>query len=169
MGVRDAGGVHLIVRTWWVYTSHGKNFFRTIIRLARERPELRVVSDQVGAPTSARSIAEAIATLLPSDVSDMREAFSKAGSMVHIANPEVTSWYGFAIEIVNGLRDRNVALKAMEVVPIQSSDFPTRAFRPLHSGLGLTATAGSFGLCMPSWQDALASELDDFVQSEQAG
>lgn len=169
VGVRDAGGVHLIVRTSWVYTSHGKNFFRTIIRLARERPELRVVSDQVGAPTSARSIAEAIATLLPSDVSDMREVFSKAGSMVHIANSEWTSWYGFAMKIVNGLRDRNVALKAIEVVPIQSSDFPTRAVRPLNSRLDLTRAASSFGLCMPSWQDALASELDDFMQSKQAG
>jgi dTDP-4-dehydrorhamnose reductase len=127
-----------------------------------------VVSDQVGAPTSARSIAEAIATLLPSDVNEMREAFSKADSMVHIANSEWTSWYGFATEIVNGLRDRNVGLKAIEVAPIQSSDFPTRAVRPLNSRLDLTRAASSFGLCMPSWQDALARELDDFVQSEQA-
>jgi len=168
VGIRDAGGVHLIVRTSWVYSSHGKNFFRTIIQLARESPALRVVSDQVGAPTSARSIAEAIAKLLPSDVNEMREAFSKADSMVHIANSEWTSWYGFATEIVNGLRDRNVGLKAIEVVPIQSSDFPARAVRPLNSRLDLTRAASSFGLCMPSWQDALARELDDFVQSEQA-
>ena len=148
--------------------SQGNNFFRTIMRLARESPALRVVSDQVGAPTSARSIAEAIATLLPSDVNDIREAFSKADSMVHIANSGWTSWCGFATEIVNGLRDRNVGLKAIEVVPIQSSDFPTRAVRPLNSRLDLTRAANSFGLCMPSWQDALARELDDFVQSEQA-
>jgi dTDP-4-dehydrorhamnose reductase len=169
LGVRDAGGVHLIVRTSWVYASQGKNFFRTVIRLAREFPELRMVSDQVGAPTSARSIADAIAMLLPVDISGMREAFSRAGSVVHIANSEWTSWYGFATEIVNGLRDRNVGLKAIEVVPIQSSDFPTKAVRPLNSRLDLTRAASVFGLCMPAWQDALASELDDFVKSEHSG
>jgi dTDP-4-dehydrorhamnose reductase len=166
LAVREAGGAHLVVRTSWVYASEGKNFFRTIIRLAGERPELRIVDDQIGAPTSARSIADAIKALLPADLSKMTNLFSRAGGLVHIANSGSTSWFGFASEIVSGLRERKVNPKAHRLIPIATKDYPTKAFRPSNSRLDLTRASDVFGINMPSWRQALAVELDEFVRNE---
>ena len=88
-----------------MFAATGTNFLRTMVRLARERPELRVVADQIGAPTSARSIAEAVGKLIEGDVTVLRATFAKA-SLVHLANSGSTSWHGFASQIVDGLRGR---------------------------------------------------------------
>jgi dTDP-4-dehydrorhamnose reductase len=165
-GIREAGGSHLIVRTSWVFAATGTNFLRTMIRLARERPELRVVSDQIGAPTSARSIAEAVGTLIEGDVTRLRATFAR-GSLVHLANSGSTSWHGFARQIVDGLRGRQVPLKVGEVVPISTSDFPTKAVRPANSRLDLARLKERFGVTTPSWQDALDIELEHFVKTEK--
>jgi dTDP-4-dehydrorhamnose reductase len=92
------------VRTSWVYAAQGKNFLRTVMRLAREREELRIVSDQIGAPTSTRTIADAIARLLAVGGSDLVGSFAAAGDVVHLAAAGETSRHGFAAEIVKGLR-----------------------------------------------------------------
>jgi dTDP-4-dehydrorhamnose reductase len=165
-GIRDAGGSHLIVRTSWVFAATGANFLRTMIRLARERSELRVVSDQIGAPTSARSIAEAVGKLIDGDLAGIRATFTR-GSLVHLANSGATSWHGFASQIVNGLRGRAVPVKVGEVVPISASDFPTKAVRPANSRLDLTRLNEQFGVITPSWQDALDIELEHFVKTEK--
>lgn len=165
-GIREAGGSHLIVRTSWVFAATGANFLRTMIRLARERPELRVVSDQIGAPTSARSIAEATGKLIEGDVTRLRATFAR-GNLVHLANSGSTSWHGFASRIVDGLRARQVPLKVVEVVPIPTSDFPTKAVRPANSRLDLTRLNEKFGVITPSWQDALDIELETFVKAEK--
>jgi dTDP-4-dehydrorhamnose reductase len=165
-GIRAAGGSHLIVRTSWVFAATGTNFLRTILRLSRERPELRVVSDQIGAPTSARSIAEAVGKLIEGDVPNVRATFDK-GSLIHLANSGSTSWYGFANRIVDGLRARQVPLKVGEVVPISTADFPTKAVRPANSRLDLARLTQRFGITTPSWQDALDIELEYLVQGER--
>lgn len=161
--VRAAGGVHLVVRTAWVFAAEGANFMRTMTRLARERDSLRVVADQWGTPTSARSIAEVINAILVQGRADLPAAFARAGGLVHLTNAGSTSWHGFASAIVLGLRARGVAVKAEKVEPIATSDYPTKARRPANSRLDLSRLNSVYGIPPPSWQDALARELDELV------
>ncbi|CAL80612.1 dTDP-4-dehydrorhamnose reductase [Bradyrhizobium sp. ORS 278] len=165
--VRSAGGPHLIVRTAWVFASAGANFMRTIVRLAREREALRVVADQKGTPTSARTIAEVIAAILAQGAGDLPGAFARAEGLVHLTNSGATSWHGFASAIVDGLRQRNVPVKARAVEAITTADFPTKARRPANSQLDLSRLRGAYGLVPPSWQQALSRELDELVAAEQ--
>jgi dTDP-4-dehydrorhamnose reductase len=161
-GIRAARGSHLIVRTSWVYAATGANFMGTMIRLARERPELRVVADQIGAPTSARTIAAVVAKLIDGDLPAVRNTFAKAG-LVHLTNSGSTSWHGFASAIVDGLRAREQAVKASAVLPIGTKEFPTKAIRPANSRLDLTRLEKVFGVTTALWQTALGIELDHFA------
>jgi dTDP-4-dehydrorhamnose reductase len=161
--VRRSGAPHLVVRTAWVYAAKGANFMRTMVRLARERETLRVVADQLGTPTSARSIAAALIGIIDQGISDLPAAFARGGGVVHLTNSGSTSWHGFASAIVDGLRGRRVALKATEVVAITTADYPTRAVRPANSRLELTRLQTVYGLSPLAWQEALAMELDAFV------
>jgi dTDP-4-dehydrorhamnose reductase len=167
-GVREAGGAHLIIRTAWVFASQGGNFFRTMVRLARQRSELRVVDDQFGAPTSARSIAQAVMAILRADKSAIASGFAEAEGVVHVTSAGATSWHGFAVGIVEGLTSRGVPLAARRVIPIHTDDYPTKARRPANSQLDLSRLSEVFGLSMPTWQSALATELDAFVREESS-
>jgi dTDP-4-dehydrorhamnose reductase len=162
--VRNAGGVHLIVRTSWVYSARGANFLRTMARQARERSELRVVADQIGAPTSARIIADTVAALLAADPDTLRERFVAARGVVNIATSGETSWHGFATCIIDGLRERDIPLAVQAVVPLRSDEYPTKARRPRNSRLALTRLQEVFGLTTPSWREALQPELDDLAK-----
>jgi dTDP-4-dehydrorhamnose reductase len=163
--VRNAGGPHLITRTSWVYAAVGSNFFRTVFKLAQEQAELRVVADQLGTPTSARSLAGALKLFLPTGIDEMNAAFSRLDGVLHIANSGWTSWYGFASSIVRGLRNRGINLKTIDVVPIRTHDFSSKAIRPLDARLDLTRL-DTCGINMPAWQKALSDELDDLVLKE---
>jgi dTDP-4-dehydrorhamnose reductase len=156
--VRAAGGPHLIVRTSWVYAARGTNFLRTIVRLARERTELRIVADQWGAPTSARLIADAVAGIVGGG--GLADRFAAAGGLVHLAAAGETSWHGFATAIVAGLRARGVTLAAARIAPIATADYPTKAKRPANSRLDLTRLDSAFGIRPARWDAALAAELD---------
>jgi dTDP-4-dehydrorhamnose reductase len=158
--IRNAGGTFLIVRTSWVYAAEGKNFLRTIAQLARERSELRIVADQIGAPTSAALIGDAVAGMLSEGLESLRERCAHAGGLVHLAASGETSWYGFACAIVDGLKARGVALTAERIVPIASADYPTKARRPRNSRLDLSRLQSIFGIAPPPWQNALSPELD---------
>jgi dTDP-4-dehydrorhamnose reductase len=158
--IRAANGPHLIVRTSWVYAARGTNFLRTIARLAAERPELRIVADQIGAPTSAQVIADGIATIVTKHTSDLPRQFAAANGLVHLATSGETSWHGFASAIVDGLKARGLPLKAQAIVPIRTEDYPTKAKRPANSRLDMTRAQRVFGLTPPHWQQALAVELD---------
>jgi dTDP-4-dehydrorhamnose reductase len=164
--IRSANGPHLIVRTSWVYAARGQNFLCTIARLAAERDELRIVNDQVGAPTSARSIAKAIAHLLAVGQSDLARYFATAGGIVHLAAAGETSWHGFASEIVKGLQARGIKLKARAILPIATKDYPTKAVRPRNSRLALDHLAHSFGIIMPDWKESLKQELDELARQK---
>ncbi|MBR0904601.1 dTDP-4-dehydrorhamnose reductase [Bradyrhizobium liaoningense] len=161
--VRDAGGAHLVVRTAWVYAAVGTNFMRTMIRLARERTSLRVVSDQCGTPTSAATIAATLVDIIERNEGDMEAAFAAAKGLVHLTNCGATTWHGFASAIVEGLQSRNVMLQAREVIPIESKDYPTKALRPANSKLDLARLSKVYGVEPPPWQRALAEELDAYV------
>jgi dTDP-4-dehydrorhamnose reductase len=158
--VRDAGGAFLIVRTSWVYAAEGKNFLRTIARLASERSELRIVSDQIGAPTSAALIGDVAAGMLSEGLETLWDLCARADGLVHLAASGETSWFGFAQAIVDGLEARGAALKVERIVPIVTDDYPTRARRPHNSRLDCTRLQQVFGITPPAWQTALSPELD---------
>jgi dTDP-4-dehydrorhamnose reductase len=164
--IRAAGGSSLIVRTSWVYAATGLNFVRTIAKLARERPELRIVSDQVGAPTSAAIIAEAMASMIEG-VDRAPAAFAalcrKADGLVHLCAAGGASWFEFATAVVAGLRIRGIHLEVSRLIPIRSDEYPTRAKRPLNSRLSLERLRNIFAVIMPDWRSALASELDQLA------
>jgi dTDP-4-dehydrorhamnose reductase len=161
--VRGAGGAHLIVRTSWVYAATGRNFLVTMARLAAEREELRVVADQIGAPTPAALIADAIAAMVAPRTRNgepIAARFAAAGGLVHLAAAGETSWHGFAVAIVDGLRARGKTPAARRVVPIATADYLTPAKRPANSRLDLTRLATVFAIAPPRWDAALAPVLD---------
>ncbi|MCK1326712.1 dTDP-4-dehydrorhamnose reductase (plasmid) [Bradyrhizobium sp. 155] len=162
-----AGGPHLIARTSWVYAAKGANFLRTIARLAAERKELRIVADQIGAPTTARTIANAIANIVLPNLSNLNELFARKGGVVNLICAGETSWHGFASAIIAGLRSRGLRLEVESVITIATADFPTKAMRPRNSRLDLSRLKRQFGMTTPNWQEALSVELDDFVALQE--
>ncbi len=138
---------HLIVRLSWVYGNDGANFYKTMLRLASERPELRVVSDQFGVPNYTADIADAVAAVLALQKSDIA---AKSG-LYHLSAAGATSWCEFARAIIDGVGlQRNVTVQS-----ISTSDYPTAAKRPAYSVLDSSRFAATFGVAMPAWQDAL--------------
>jgi dTDP-4-dehydrorhamnose reductase len=166
--IRAGNGPHLIVRTSWVYAATGVNFLRTIARLACERTELKIVADQIGAPTSAEVIADTIAVILAADSTNLPQRFARANGLVNIAASGETSWHGFAVRIVEGLRARGIKLAVQSIAPLRTEEFPTRAKRPHNSRLDLTRLNEAFGLITPSWTDSLEPALDKLAQEMRA-
>ncbi len=148
--IRASGVRHLILRTSWVYGARGSNFLLTMQRLMQERSELRIVDDQIGAPTWSRMIAEATALILAQCLSPARGADRpEPWGTYHLTCDGETSWYGFAAAIaeLGGYPTR--------LTPIPSSDYPTPARRPANSRLDNGKLARVFGLRLPHWHEAL--------------
>ncbi len=150
-------GDWLCLRTSWVYASRGKNFMRTILRLASEREELRIVADQLGAPTSARLIADATA-LIAAHACVERRAGGFTSGIFHLTASGATSWHGFAQAIVDhARRDMGVtSLKAQRITPISTHEYPLPAQRPANSRMACTAIETRFGIQLPAWERGLA-------------
>jgi dTDP-4-dehydrorhamnose reductase len=146
--IHDIGGAHLILRTSWVYSARGKNFLLTIRRLLQEKNEIRVVSDQIGAPTSARGLAEATAELLRLHGA---AALGDARGIYHATTSGSTSWHGFAMEIARLERPGAPA----RIVPISTSEYPTPARRPRNSRLSNEKLLRRFGVALPKWEACL--------------
>jgi dTDP-4-dehydrorhamnose reductase len=164
VAVRDADGVHLIVRTSWVYSNNSSNFMLTIARLAAARKELRIVSDQFGAPTSARVIADAVTKILTPGEATLIDRLSRGCGVINISSSGETSWHGFAAAIVSGLEKRGIEVKTERVVPITTDQYPTKAMRPRNSRMDLGRLAEIFGVKTRSWRKALEVELDELVE-----
>lgn len=154
--VRAAGAVHLILRTSWVYGLRGRNFLRTILRLAGERNELKVVDDQFGAPTWSRLIAESSALLLARLGGD-RDAWQALSGIYHLSAGGRISWHGFARAIL----ERVPAERRPRLMPIPGTDFPTPARRPANSVLANDKLEIAFGLRMPAWEAGLALCMEE--------
>ncbi len=167
VAIQSVGGPHLIVRTSWVYAPSGTNFFRTVMRLAQERDELRIVSDQFGAPTSAAIVADAIAAMFasPAGISDI---VARDSGIIHLAASGTTTWYEFAGAIVNCLQAKGHPLKVTRIVPIATDDYRAKARRPLNSRLDLTRLSSVFGISTPPWLAGLEATVSR-VQDERAG
>ena len=158
-GIRASGCDHLIFRTSWVYAARGANFLRTILRLAAEREELRIVMDQVGAPTWARLIAEATALALRQALAERRHGRFESG-LFHLACAGETSWHGFASAIVEGRQ----GLRVKAVTPITTAEYPLPAARPASSRLATDKFRARFGLALPDWRDCLQLCLEEIPQ-----
>jgi dTDP-4-dehydrorhamnose reductase len=162
--LRAAGGPHLIVRSSWVYHRSGTNFLRTIARLAAERDELRIVADQIGAPTSAALIGATLTELVRKSGGDFSALAAASGGTLHLAASGEASWHDFATAIVAGLKARRQPVRATRIMPIKTSEYPTRATRPLNSRLDLTRITTLLGHPMPPWRAALEAELDQVAR-----
>lgn len=149
--VRARGARHLIFRTAWVYAAHGRNFLLTMLRLAKERDELRVVADQVGTPTSAMLIADTTAAILA-------RPFARSG-LWHLTAGGETSWHGFAAAIVEEAHAQGLIARRPAVVPIPTSEYPTPARRPAYSCLDTGALTRDFVIGLPDWRDGMAGIL----------
>ena len=143
--IQASGCRHVILRTSWVYGARGKNFLLTMLRLARERPELRVVSDQIGAPTWCRALAEATTAVIGKALVD-----PGTHGLYHATNSGATSWFEFAKEILRA------AKLATPVHPIPASAYPTPAVRPANSVLDNTRLLRTLGVALPDWRLSLA-------------
>jgi dTDP-4-dehydrorhamnose reductase len=154
--VRAVGGAHLIFRLCWVYGARGQNFMLTMMRLAREREKLRVVSDQVGCPTWSRMIAEATALALRQAVA-AHDLGAFTGTY-HLASSGVTSWQGFAQAIANLMPAQGK--KCLAVEAISTAEYPTPAKRPVYSVLGCEKLKRTFGLQLPHWEESLKQVLE---------
>ena len=158
--IREARVPHLIFRTGWVYSRRGKNFMLTILRLAGERDELRIIDDQVGAPTWSRMIAEATAQVLAQFVApgkDGHGSLADASGIYHLTAADRTSWYGFANAIIEQANAGagSPVLRARRVVPIKSSEYPLPAARPKNSVLSNEKLWRKFGIVLPDWTRSL--------------
>jgi dTDP-4-dehydrorhamnose reductase len=154
-----SGAQAMIFRTSWVYGATGKNFLRTILRLAREREELRIVNDQHGAPTWSRDLARMAAHVI-SRCGTEGEATAKRG-IYHAAGAGETTWAGFAAEAIRLLQLREPATRLATVTGIATSEYPTPAARPANSRLNCGKLAAAFGWTMPEWRDPLRQVLDE--------
>ena len=153
----ESGAIHAILRTSWVYGATGKNFLRTILKLAREKEQLRIVGDQYGAPTWSRDLARLAAHII--------EHKLELPGIYHAAGAGETTWAGFAEEAIRQVEKREPGVKLARVVAIATSEYPTAATRPANSRLSGEKLARTFGWKMMDWQTSLAHVLAEMYPS----
>ena len=156
--LRSVIAEHIILRTAWLYGKHGHNFVKTILKLAREKEEIRVVSDQYGCPTSAADLAEAILKI--SD--NVRQGVPIDWGTYHYCGLGIISWNEFAQAIVDLCRHQG-KIKTTRVDPIKTADYPTRVERPPYSALDCTLINKHFGITPKPWQDSLAITVHELL------
>ena len=166
--VQAAGASYLILRTSWVYGARGKNFLLTILKLAGERSELKIVDDQIGAPTWCRMLAETTARILaPVCAAPNPPAMlADTGGLYHLTAGGQTSWYGFAKKILENVPHSAIPAPA-KLIPIPSSEYPAPAVRPRNSCLSNEKLMRSFGLTIPSWESSLAMCLQETIENSR--
>ena len=153
IGVREAGGKHAVLRTSWVFSAHGANFVRTMLRLGRERDALKIVDDQTGGPTAAGDIAGALLTMARA-LHD-----GAAGGTYHFAGSPDVTWAGFARGIFAQAR------LEVAVTGIPSSQYPTPARRPANSRLDCATLQADFGIPRPDWRESLHGVLTEIADT----
>jgi dTDP-4-dehydrorhamnose reductase len=164
IATKEAGGDWLVLRTTWVYTDRGANFLRTMLRLAGSREELRVVGDQFGAPTWARSIADGTAHIVAAAQAE-RRAGAFQSQLLHMTARGSTSWHGFADAIIARARhlQPEVGFPVKRVVAIETSEYPLPAPRPANSLLSNDALHARFGIQLPVWDVGMQLCLDNLL------
>lgn len=159
VALRASGAAHLIFRTAWVYAARGSNFLRTMLRLGTQREELRIVADQVGAPTPAAWIAgTTVAAVLRWQGVDAGSRRALEG-IYHLVSSGHCSWFEFAEAIFREASSRALIAHSPRLLPIASTDYPTRAQRPAYSVLDCAKLETAFGLQLPDWREGLRAVL----------
>ena len=150
--IQAIGCKHVIIRTAWLYSEYGNNFMKTVLRLGKERDELRFIFDQVGTPTYAGDLAVAMLTVL-----ERAEAGKFIPGIYHFSDEGVCSWYDFTVKILQiaGMNNR--------VIPIETKDYPTPASRPHYSVLNKGKIKSTYGLTIPHWETSLAYCMNNKV------
>jgi dTDP-4-dehydrorhamnose reductase len=165
--IQAIGGDYLILRTSWVYGARGNNFLLTILRLARERAELRIVDDQIGSPTSSECIAQATADLLAQLLAPAGGGLQGRSGIYNLTCAGETSWFGFAKAFLTKPAG-NFGTAAPKLIPIKTSEFPRPARRPANSRLSCQRVEETFGVVMPDWKEALALVLETIGEGIQS-
>lgn len=155
-----SGAAHLIFRTSWVYGPTGKNFLGTILRAAGERPELRIVADQHGAPTWARNLAALTAHAIKvvearSEGGNPAGGVRELGGVYHAADAGETTWFGFAEQFLAIARQREPQRAWATLTPIRTDEYPTPARRPLNSRMDCSRLQCDLGFTMPDWRESV--------------
>jgi dTDP-4-dehydrorhamnose reductase len=161
--IQSVGGDYLILRTSWVYGARGSNFLLTMLRLARERAELRIVDDQTGAPTTSECIAQATANLLAQLLAPQGGGLQGRSGIYNLTNAGETTWFGFAKAFLSKPSGVTGAI-APRLIPITTAEFPRPARRPANSCLSSRRVEETFGVRMPHWEDALSLVLETLAQ-----
>ena len=172
--IMASGCAHIILRTTWVYDIRGKNFLRTVLRLAREKEELRMVGDQYGAPTWARGLAESTTIILAKLLERKSTTKSWQSGLFHLTASGTTSWAGFAQAILEDYEDLlewpaetgefGGELKAKRVVAITTEQYKTPARRPRNSVLSNAKIQAAFGIALPDWRAQLRLAMQDAIR-----
>ena len=158
--IRQSGCKHLIFRTSWVYGARGGNFAKTMLKLAQERDSLKVINDQIGAPTGADLLADVTAHAIRT-----ARQTSDVSGLYHLVAAGETSWHGYASFVIEYARLAGIPLRvsADSIRPVPSSAFPTAAKRPHNSRLDTTKLQNTFGLRLPNWQTGVARMLTEIL------
>ena len=163
--VRSNAAKHVILRTSWVFGAHGVNFLKTMLKLSKERDKMSVVSDQVGAPTSARLLAEVTAEIVKQLLQEF--SYRKYGTYHLVAEGE-TSWHGYAQVVVEKAIKHGMAVKInpKDIKPISSKEYPMPAPRPSNSRLDTTKVSTVFSVSLHKWQDEVEKVIKELVRVE---
>lgn len=158
--IQASGCKHLIFRTSWVYAARGGNFAKTMLKLAAEREELKVISDQIGAPTGADLLADVTAHAVRAVRAD-----AALQGLYHLVADGETSWHAYARFVIEWARSRGVAIKVSPeaILPIPTSAYPTTARRPLNSRLSTARLQQAFDLRLPHWQQGVERMLTEIL------
>ncbi|ELR97932.1 dTDP-4-dehydrorhamnose reductase [Gloeocapsa sp. PCC 73106] len=163
-GIQATQAHYLIVRTAWVYGTYGQqNFVKTMLRLGKEREELRIVGDQVGSPSWAHDIAQAIAKLTELTLDNQQKPSS---GVYHFTNSGVASWYDFTIAIAQESKQLGFPWKTERIKPITTAEYPTPAQRPAYSVLSNRKLNQVLGYDSPYWRDSLRQMLAEFITKQ---
>jgi dTDP-4-dehydrorhamnose reductase len=167
--LRESACDHFIFRTAWVYAARGHNFLLTMLRLARERDSVRVVDDQRGAPTPARLIADATAQVLVRWLALDAEQQRETLGTYHLCAGGECTWHEFAQAIFAAAHAAGLIERQIQVVPITTAEYPTKAQRPVYSVLDTSKIRDVFGLHLPPWDDGLDAVITELATLRPAG
>jgi len=163
--VRKMVAKHIILRTSWVFGTHGVNFLKTMLKLAKQRDKLSVVADQFGSPTSARVLAESVAEI----IKQLSEpgSYRKYGTY-HLVCKGHTSWHGYAKLVVESATkvDASIKMLAEQIKPVKTSEYPLPATRPMNSKLDTQKIIETFGLSLPTWQSEVQKVVESLLKTE---
>jgi dTDP-4-dehydrorhamnose reductase len=156
--IEAVGGDYVILRTSWVYGARGSNFLLTMLRLAKERAELRIVDDQTGGPTTSECIAQATAQIVAQVLAPAGGGLAGRSGVYHLTNSGATTWFGFAKAFLSKQSG------CPKLTPISTSEYPLPARRPMNSVLSCEKLAETFGVRMPAWEHALELVLETLAE-----